>query len=103
VGDSKATVRAALGEPFAITWYGDLFKGPYVRFERLDGRWAATSADGVDVPRGTTMATLEERRALFVEMWRYSRACTSDQSERVRSLEFRAERVAARNAAVVFD
>jgi hypothetical protein len=102
-GDSEAEVRARLGEPFSITWYDDLAKGPSVRFERFNDRWIVASAHGVDVPSGAPMSSLAGGRTLSNEYWSYSRSCTSDQSERIRGLTLRGGSVVRRNAAVIYD
>ena len=102
-GDSHATVRAALGEPFGITWSEDNWKGASVTFERSNGRWVAVSAHGVEVPPGTSIESLEGRRAGLDEWWYYSRSCTSEQSERVRAFKLRGGRVVRRSTAVIFD
>ena len=102
-GDSAASVRSTLGEPLDITWYDDAVRGPWITFEPVQGRWVVTSADGIAVSPGTSMASLEGRRAAMHEYWRYSRYCASEQSARLRNLELRGGRVVRRNASVIYD
>jgi hypothetical protein len=103
-GDAASSVRATLGEPLTITWFGELAIGaPSITFVRSGGQWVVGSASGVDAPPRAPMASLEGRRTLPNEYWSYSQSCTSEESVRIRGLTLRDGRVVRRNASVIYD
>jgi len=103
-GDSMETVRARIGKPLEIVW-ADRTDRRIVVFELQGGRYVVLSRSyGFDVATGASMESVDPQRLQLLEVqWRYSRQCTSLDSNRVRIVSFDGGRVTERHSGVYYD
>jgi hypothetical protein len=104
-GNSKASVRAVLGEPLAIRW--SLKDDPRLRsvdFELRAEHWVVAQSFHVDVTAGTPIDALESLRPQVVqEEWLFARSCSPSETHRMRTLTIVDGRVARRVSGMYFD